>query len=370
MLDCVIIRATPTIMPDSRSARRTQRPRDVETIRNLLRSGEGARSLQCIGDRWSFLLLRDAFLGVRRFEDLRRLTGASRGTLTARLNALVEQGILYRSPYGNTPSRFEYRLTEKGLAFYPIALCLWIWENRWGGEFGLPPRLLHLRCGKTLNPVMTCGHCRGEIDPHEVEFEPGPGAQRYAAASRATRRRQGPPTSPGDGVDTTMFHSVDTVGDRWTALLVAALFFGLHRYDDINAALGIATNILADRLRRLLAAGVIEQHLYQDRPPRYEYRLTAKGWDLFPFTIALHDWGSHWIPSPHGPGLKLRHAPCGHRLRGVMTCGACQAPIEPQNVTVRGATRWATARREPPAGKKPARRSARAPTPAPGAARR
>jgi len=370
MLDCAIARATLTIMPDSRSARRPQRPRDVETIRALLRSGEGARALQCIGDRWSFLLLRDAFLGVRRFEDLRRLTGASRGTLTARLNALVEQGILYRSPYGNTPSRLEYRLTEKGLAFYPIALCLWIWENRWGGEFGLPPRLLHLRCGKTLNPVMTCGHCRGEIDPHEVEFEPGPGAQRYAAASRATRRRQGPPTSPGDGVDTTMFHSVDTVGDRWTALLVAALFFGLQRYDDINAALGIATNILADRLRRLLAAGVIEQHLYQDRPPRYEYRLTAKGWDLFPFTIALHDWGSHWIPSPHGPGLKLRHAPCGHRLRGVMTCGACQAPIEPQDVTVRGATRWATARREPPAGKKPARRSARAPTPAPGAARR
>ena len=142
-----------------------------------------------------------------------------------------------------------------------------------------------------------------------------------------------------------MFHSVDTVGDRWTALLVAALFFGLHRYDDINAALGIATNILADRLRRLLAAGVIEQHLYQERPPRYEYRMTAKGWDLFPFTIALHDWGSHWIPSPHGPGLKLRHSPCDHRLRGKMVCGSCGGAIEPHEVQIRGATRWA-ARRE------------------------
>ena len=122
-----------------------------------------------------------------------------------------------------------------------------------------------------------------------------------------------------------------------------------------SAALGIATNILADRLRRLLAAGVLEQHLYQERPPRHEYRLTAKGWDLFPFTIALHDWGSRWIPSPHGPGLKLRHLPCDHRLRGVMTCGACHAPIEPQDVTVRGASRWA-ARRERPAGKGKAKR--------------
>jgi len=325
--------------------RRAPRGRDIETIKNLLRSGEGARALQSVGDRWSFLLLRDAFLGVRRFEDLRRLTGASRGTLTARLNALVDQGILYRSPYGDAPSRLEYRLTDKGLAFYPVALCMWIWENRWGGEFGLPPQLVHATCGKSLNPVLACAHCDVRVVAHDVEFEPGPGAPHYAAASRTTRRRQGPAGSPGDGVDTTMFHSVDTVGDRWTALLVAALFFGLHRYDDINAALGIATNILADRLRRLLAAGVIEQHLYQERPPRFEYRMTAKGWDLFPFTIALHDWGSHWIPSPHGPGLKLRHSPCGHRLRGKMVCGSCGGVIEPQKVQIRGATRWA-ARRE------------------------
>ena len=87
--------------------------------------------------------------------------------------------------------------------------------------------------------------------PH---YEPGPGAQHYAASLHSTRRRESGATSKRAGVDTTMFHCVDTVGDRWTALLVGALFFGLHRYDDINAALGIATNILADRLRRLLAA--------------------------------------------------------------------------------------------------------------------
>ena len=104
-----------------------------------------------------------------------------------------------------------------------------------------------------------------------MSYEPGPGAAHYGNARGATRRRDSPPAAPAMASTRRCSTRVDTVGDRWTALLVAALFFGLHRYDDINAALGIATNILADRLRRLLAAGVIEQRLYQDNPPRYEY---------------------------------------------------------------------------------------------------
>jgi DNA-binding HxlR family transcriptional regulator len=136
-----------------------------------------------------------------------------------------------------------------------------------------------------------------------------------------------------------MFHSVDTVGDRWTALLVGALFLGLHRYDDINAALGIATNVLADRLRRLLGAGVIEQHLYQRRPARFEYRLTAKGWDLFPFTLALHGWGMRWLPSPSGPGLSLHHRPCGRRLRPKLVCANCGEVVEARDVAVGVPTR-------------------------------
>lgn len=340
-------------MQSTRAARQAPRPPDIETIRCLLRSGEAARALQSVGDRWSFLLMRDAFLGVRRFEDFRRRTGASRGTLTARLNALVDEGVFYRSPYGSAPSRLEYRLTPKGLAFYPVALCMWVWEHRWGGEFGLPPKLVHARCGRALNPILACAHCDLPISQRDLDFAPGPGARHFATSRHATRRRESPAGSPGDGVDTTMFHSVDTVGDRWTALLVGALFFGLRRYDDISAALGIATNILADRLRRLLAAGVIEQHPYQDHPPRHEYRLTRKGWDLFPFTIALHDWGARWAPSPLGPGLKLRHRPCNHRLRVELLCGSCGEVVDPHEVRIRGAARPRTHRRRIDRGKTP-----------------
>jgi DNA-binding HxlR family transcriptional regulator len=164
---------------------------------------------------------------------------------------------------------------------------------------------------------------------------PGPGARHPVPAERTTRRRKSATaTSHAEGVDTTMFHAVDTVGDRWTALLLAALFFGLHRYDDINSVLGIATNILADRLRLLLSAGVIKQHLYQDKPPRYEYRLTEKGFDLFPFSLALHEWGSRWMPSPHGPSIKMTHKSCDHRLKTRLVCGSCGEAIDPHDVEV------------------------------------
>lgn len=331
-------------MATRKSAKRSKGTPDIATIRVLLHSGEVARALQLVGDRWSHLLMRDAFLGVRRFEELRRRTGASRGTLTARLNAMVESGLLYRSAYGTAPSRLEYRLTEKGMAFYPVALCMWTWENRWAGEFGLPPRLIHTVCGKPLHPGLVCAHCETGIGWRDMSFKPGPGAHSYAPPPTTTRRRESAASSAADGVDTTMFHSVDTVGDRWTALLVGALFFGLHRYDDINAALGIATNILADRLRRLLAAGVIEQRLYKDNPPRYEYHLTDKGWDLLQFTIAMHDWGTRWIPSPQGPGLLLRHRPCGRRLRTKVVCGSCGGDVEAREVKIGGPARTSHAR--------------------------
>ncbi|HLS80904.1 MAG TPA: helix-turn-helix domain-containing protein [Steroidobacter sp.] len=337
-------------MSPSRNSQSAEQPRGVETIRTLLRSSEVARALQEVGDRWSHLIMRDAFLGVRRFEDLRRRTGASRGTLTARLNSMVNAGLLYRTPYGEGPNRLEYRLTEKGLAFYPVALCMWMWENRWAGEYGLPPRLVHSVCGKTLQPALVCAACGEPVRGGDIEYRAGPGAFKYAAATSTTRRRESAAPS-GDGVDTTMFHCVDTVGDRWATLLLGALFFGLHRYDDINAALGIATNILADRLRRLLSAGVIEQRLYQDNPPRYEYHLTDKGRDLLNFTTALQEWGTRWLPAPYGPAILLIHRPCNRRLRSRIVCGNCGDEVDPREVQIRASAthteRKAAPRRRP-----------------------
>jgi DNA-binding HxlR family transcriptional regulator len=309
----------------------------LRQIKILLHSGEGSRGALVIGDRWSQLILRDAFLGARRFEQFRRLTGAARGTLTARLGSLVRQGLLYRDPMPNRSRQHEYRLTDKGRAVYPIALNLWNWECHWGGEFGLPRQLIHKSCGRAFQPLTVCSRCGEALDPHAVSFKPGPGAKAYATRTPREQRRRERAAGVADGVDTTMFHSFDTIGDRWSSLLLATLMFGLHRYDDIHTALGIASNTLADRLRRFLAAGVIEQQLYCERPPRYEYHLTKKGWDLYPFVIALHEWARVWIPSPQGPALLLRHRTCGHTLRSRCVCDQCHEVVEPRDVAIRGA---------------------------------
>src|SRR5207249_8142736 len=90
-----------------------------------------ARALSVVGDRWTLLVLRDAFLGVRRFEDFHTDLGTTRHRLADRLRKLVDHGVLERVPYADRPRRFEYRLTEKGRDLYPVVVSLTRWGDRW-----------------------------------------------------------------------------------------------------------------------------------------------------------------------------------------------------------------------------------------------
>ncbi len=93
----------------------------------LILNSQVAQALTVIGDRWAFMVIRDVYLGVRQFEELRRRGNAARGTLTSRLKKLVQHGILYKNPYQTSPIRYEYRLTDKGLDLYPVVLTMWQW---------------------------------------------------------------------------------------------------------------------------------------------------------------------------------------------------------------------------------------------------
>src|SRR5689334_6277896 len=115
-----------------------------------------ARTLSVIGDRWTMLVLRDAFLGVRRFEDFQNDLGLSRHLLTDRLATLVDHGILERRPYSEHPPRHEYRLTPKGIDLYPVIISIAGWGDRWmSGEDGPPLRLRHQPCGEIITPTLT-----------------------------------------------------------------------------------------------------------------------------------------------------------------------------------------------------------------------
>src|SRR3979411_1225165 len=100
-----------------------------------------AGSLELVGERWTLLILRDAFMGARRFEDFQRRTGMARNVLTARLSRLVEDGIFKRVLYQEHPSRYEYRLTEKGIDLWPVIVSL----LQWGDRYVYPGRAARLR---------------------------------------------------------------------------------------------------------------------------------------------------------------------------------------------------------------------------------
>jgi DNA-binding HxlR family transcriptional regulator len=124
------------------------------------------RAMDVLGERWTFLILREAFYGVRRFTDMQRSLGIARNILSARLHTLVSSGILERRRYHEEPERFEYRLTAAGRDLYPAIIAI----MRWGDEHlsGDPPVELHHSCGAVADPVLVCAHCSKPMHPHDV----------------------------------------------------------------------------------------------------------------------------------------------------------------------------------------------------------
>ncbi|GLX08877.1 transcriptional regulator [Microbispora sp. NBRC 16548] len=138
------------------------------------------RTLAVLGEKWTFLVLREAFNGVRRFADLQTRTGAPRQVLSARLSRLVDEGLLRKVPYQEPGQRQrdEYRLTQKGLDLYPIMIALMHWGDRYLADPEGPPVVVtHRECGAPVALHLVCedGHEVG--GPREVTPRPGPGAR-------------------------------------------------------------------------------------------------------------------------------------------------------------------------------------------------
>jgi DNA-binding HxlR family transcriptional regulator len=133
-----------------------------------------ARTLSVIGDRWTMLVLRNAFIGIRRFDDFQRQLGVTRHVLAERLKRLVDAQIFSKVLY--QPSRFEYRLTDKGRALYPILLALTAWGDTWMDEGRGPPLYYHHNtCGHRMTPVMVCSACNEPLVARDVIAMVGPG---------------------------------------------------------------------------------------------------------------------------------------------------------------------------------------------------
>jgi DNA-binding HxlR family transcriptional regulator len=132
------------------------------------------RALELVGERWTLLILRETFFGVRRYGQLARNLGIPRPTLSARLKRLVEAGLLAKVAYDE--DRHEYRLTDAGKGLFPAVVALMDWGDTYLPTPDGPPIVLrHTECGEHLGPYLACRHCGGEVAASGVVPEPGPG---------------------------------------------------------------------------------------------------------------------------------------------------------------------------------------------------
>ena len=136
-----------------------------------------AQALEIVGEWWTLLILRDAFVGIRRFDDFQARLGISRGILNQRLNRLVEQGVLTRVPYQDHPPRDEYRLTDKGRDLWPVVTAMRQWGDTWAAPDGPPLEIVHTACGHITQAVPTCSHCGEALGLHGLRAVPGPGSR-------------------------------------------------------------------------------------------------------------------------------------------------------------------------------------------------
>jgi DNA-binding HxlR family transcriptional regulator len=129
------------------------------------------RAMEVLGERWTFLILREAFYGVRRFSDMQRNLGIARNMLSTRLHTLVGAGVLERRLYQEEPERYEYRLTQAGRDLYPAIVTLMRWGDKHFQADEPPVVLRHNTCGHVADPRLVCDHCGEELRPRDVTPE-------------------------------------------------------------------------------------------------------------------------------------------------------------------------------------------------------
>lgn len=146
-----------------------------------------ARTIELLGNEWTLMVLREMFLGARRFDELQCQTGVSPHTLSQRLKRLERERIVRRETYSERPKRHEYRLTARGRDLWPVIMAMKGWGDRWldGGDGAPPVSITHKGCGQTVAPQMTCPECGDVMQAHDAEPRLSP---EFEEAREAARR--------------------------------------------------------------------------------------------------------------------------------------------------------------------------------------
>jgi DNA-binding HxlR family transcriptional regulator len=289
------------------------------------------RTVEIVLDSWTFLILREAFFGVHGFDELQRRLGIPRQTLSTRLAALIENEIFAR--YQKVGERRNgYFFTERGKDLFASMLSLMEFGDKWltGGQ-APPLRLTHTCCGSPCDPMTVCSECLEPVNARDVAFRDGPGAGHSTYEITLRSRRSSEPALLERVRPCSVARTLQIIGDRWSFLIMREAWFGVRRFDEMTATLGIASNILSDRLARLVQQGIFRKEPYRSGGDRFDYRFTEMGHDLYRPMVVMMRWGDRWL-SKDPPPLKLRHRTCNSDFEALVVCSHCRQPIA-ANVT-------------------------------------
>lgn len=289
--------------------------------------------LEIVGDRWVLLILKVAFQGTSRFEGFKTKTGISRVTLNRRLRLLVSAGLFYKKPYGAGSNRFDYLLTKKALGLLSASLLARQWELDWqteGHDQLLQSEIVHRTCGHPFEAKAICKACSEELRFEDVrwpEFSANINFQLELMRSNTGSHRKRFRAKGNVGLS-------DLIGDRWSLAILIAAFLGAKRYDHFLKQLGIPPNILAARLKYLVANKILERELYQSNPPRSYYLLTLKGRALFPFVLSLREWVIRNQIEDKDELADLIHSSCGQPLTIQVACKTCGEAVKAKDLII------------------------------------
>jgi DNA-binding HxlR family transcriptional regulator len=132
-----------------------------------------------------------------------------------------------------------------------------------------------------------------------------------------------PPRTSFETIDCSIARTMAILGEPWTALILRDLFIGITRFDALHTHLGVSRKVLTLRLNRLSSAEIVVKRAYVQRPERFDYLLTGRGWQLCDILLAISAWGDDWTTTEAGPPALIRHRPCGHRTTAEIRCSHC-----------------------------------------------
>ena len=286
--------------------------------------------LNIVADGWVLLLLRELYMGATSWSEFVEVLDISPAILNKRLKLLIEAKCLKKSTVSGKRET-KYLLTPAGKALFTFIAAAREWQLRWDTRAGAYVSPFVHKCGAPLRTYPACKSCQAPLKTSDVKFSPNAPAipriedSRHFRLSRTTGADRRSPNA-------TTAKIIQILGDRRATQLISALSDGPLKFDEVAKASGLHPAIVTERLRKLQLLGLCQQRLYQERPDRFLYSLTASAQDLFEVAAYLRQWANEWLPSSSASDTGT-HLLCGSALHVELRCQSCHEPVLFETIT-------------------------------------